>query len=387
MADKVILHVGPPKTGTTYLQRTLWDNRDVLARSGVELPLGDRWRQSLAAASLCDPRWDDRPGAGTWTWQRFVSAAADAQGVALLSDEVLALATEDHVAEAIASLAPAEVHVVVTVRDLGRMIPSMWQQDVKYRETRPLEAYVRWLREDPASLFWFRQDPAAVLRRWARHVPADRLHVVTVPPSGTPEGVLWERFASVLGVSCAVEEPAADGLNRSSTAAEVEVIRRLNVALGDRLPVPQPYVRAVRFSVVPELAGNEQGSGRIGLDPAWSGWLADRTDQLTAELRALGVDLVGDWEDLSPAPARGFVAPDEDEVTAVAVATLAGMAVRHEGGLSQVAELTEALAADKAMIRTLRKRVRRLHQRVESETKLVRRRPRWRGWRARVGSK
>ena len=38
MAERVYLHVGLPKTATTYLQTILWANRDVLEEQGVRLP-------------------------------------------------------------------------------------------------------------------------------------------------------------------------------------------------------------------------------------------------------------------------------------------------------------------------------------------------------------
>ena len=38
MARKVFLHVGLPKTGTTYLQSIVWANKTVLREQGVLLP-------------------------------------------------------------------------------------------------------------------------------------------------------------------------------------------------------------------------------------------------------------------------------------------------------------------------------------------------------------
>ena len=34
----VFLHVGAPKSGTTFVQQVMWSNRDELARQGVLLP-------------------------------------------------------------------------------------------------------------------------------------------------------------------------------------------------------------------------------------------------------------------------------------------------------------------------------------------------------------
>ena len=38
MARRVYVHVGLPKTGTTYLQHMLWESREALAADGVLFP-------------------------------------------------------------------------------------------------------------------------------------------------------------------------------------------------------------------------------------------------------------------------------------------------------------------------------------------------------------
>ena len=37
-ATRVFLHIGEPKTGTTFLQQVMWSNRAELAAQGVVLP-------------------------------------------------------------------------------------------------------------------------------------------------------------------------------------------------------------------------------------------------------------------------------------------------------------------------------------------------------------
>ena len=38
MAERVFLHIGGPKCGTTYLQTVLWSNKPRLAEAGVLRP-------------------------------------------------------------------------------------------------------------------------------------------------------------------------------------------------------------------------------------------------------------------------------------------------------------------------------------------------------------
>ena len=55
---RVFLHVGCPKTGTTYLQSTFWRSRDALSAQGLHLPLRgqpDHFFLSLAVRESLDP--------------------------------------------------------------------------------------------------------------------------------------------------------------------------------------------------------------------------------------------------------------------------------------------------------------------------------------------
>ena len=58
MADVVYLHVGSPKTGTTYIQDRLALNRAHLARHDVRYPIGARGDMFHAALDLTDSWWE-----------------------------------------------------------------------------------------------------------------------------------------------------------------------------------------------------------------------------------------------------------------------------------------------------------------------------------------
>ena len=50
MARRVFLHIGTPKSGTTYLQSLWWQHRDALAERGLLLPGGSADEQFRAGA-------------------------------------------------------------------------------------------------------------------------------------------------------------------------------------------------------------------------------------------------------------------------------------------------------------------------------------------------
>lgn len=182
MADTVVLHIGLMKSGTTFLQGRMNANRDaLLAEQGVLFP-GPTWRRhSRAVTDLVS-----NGAAATGAWPGLVDEVAAHPGTAVVSMEYLGPMAEDRIRTACSSFGDAEVRVVLTVRDLGRTVPAMWQEAVKNGRTWSWPDYVRSVQKggEPGRRFWRQQDAAAVASRWAAAAGADHVHVVTVPPPG-----------------------------------------------------------------------------------------------------------------------------------------------------------------------------------------------------------
>lgn len=71
MADRVYLHIGAPKSGTTYLQSVLWHNRAELARGGLLFPGQNLVDYNMAAAAVRKPR--QGRGRPATTWRRLLA--------------------------------------------------------------------------------------------------------------------------------------------------------------------------------------------------------------------------------------------------------------------------------------------------------------------------
>jgi hypothetical protein len=218
---QVFLHIGEPKTGTTFLQQVMWRNRAELAAQGVALPghhPQDHYRASQDLRGI--PKLPADPVAA-WTgeWEILARQARQAARVAVISHELFSAADADQADRAVQSLQPAEVHVVLTVRDIATLLPAEWQETVKHRSVRGWED---WLADviDRESVsadrrqwwFWRVHDTLAVLDLWSRHVPPERVHVIMTPPHGSGDGLLWQRFAALLGV-----DPGSVDLTRAGS--------------------------------------------------------------------------------------------------------------------------------------------------------------------------
>lgn len=331
MAPTIYLHVGAPKSGTTYIEATLWRQRSKLLADGVWMPGHSPRAHDALMGDVRGGIWK-RPDA-KWTWDRFAAEARERDGSVLVSKEMLAPATAEQAAHAVERLDGAEVHVVVTCRDLGGTLPSWWQQGVKAGSKIPFTSWLEGVRAHEEHGFWQHCDPVSILRRWAPGFPAGRVHVVTMPARGGEPELLWQRFASVIGVDPAKYRTPRKMQNQSLGAVEVELLRRLNITLGDDLPVREPYLSTVHpWLINPLLLEEKAEPARFGLPDDFLPWVRERAQRSIEELRGYPCQLVGDLGDLAVPPVSG-PAPEhlpEDVVAQRAVDAIALMMVtRH----------------------------------------------------------
>ena len=303
MARRVFVHVGAPKTGTTYLQSTVARNRSLLAERGLLYPAttqgGDHFD---AAIDLIEHRWGGRLEAARGGWDKLAAAAERTTDDVLISHEVLAAATPAQVERAQASLAGAELHVVYTARDLGRQIPAEWQETVKHRGRlsfdRFLAQVVAGRRTNPNDWFWRVQGLPSVLGRWSAGLPPERVHLITVPPPGSPPDVLWSRFATTLGIAADLELEPPEHANASLGTAETAMLRRLNIVLKGRAIPQQVYAGTVRDLVARDVLGRRRDTVRTTLPPRLRGFVDEVTEEWLEWAQGAGVDVVGDLDEL-----------------------------------------------------------------------------------------
>ncbi|HEY1640066.1 MAG TPA: hypothetical protein VGG35_05225 [Streptosporangiaceae bacterium] len=167
----------------------------------------------------------------------LIRQALRARDAAVISDELLAACNARQADRAVQSLLTAELHIILTVRDLASLLPAEWQESVKCRGTAGWEEWLAGVIDsEPAadrrrrSWFWTAHDTLATLSIWSRHLPPDRVHVLTMPRQGTPEA-LWAGFASVLGIDPGGIDLSRARANTSLGLPEIEFLRRMNTAL------------------------------------------------------------------------------------------------------------------------------------------------------------
>ncbi|HEX4978358.1 MAG TPA: hypothetical protein VFV40_10880 [Nocardioides sp.] len=325
-ASRVVLHVGLPHSGTTFLRHALRRNAEALADRGVLHP---QTADDVMLRAALDVRgthkaWGRRRKDVAGAWDSLCATARRHGGTTIIGHELLASACSRQVDAALSMLKGLDVHLVVTARDPVRQLVAEWQDVVRHGQQvsfATFEAAVRSGEGEPAHRFAAAQSLPDVLNRWGRHLPPEQVHVVVAPPPGSPPDRLWAALADVAGFDPtgfpAGPEPHEEPLG----ADEVDLLRRVNASLGGRLRQPA-YARLAEHRLGRELLTGRRTrpvQAPVHVQDA----LALVAEQWVKEVGRAGWTVHGDPADLVPlAPTVTVPHPDAvDPRAQVAVAS------------------------------------------------------------------
>lgn len=319
MAERVILHIGSMKSGTSFVQNVLGHNRASLAEHGISFA-GQKWRDQVKAVQdiIGQGGEGQPPLRRNGPWRRLVKEIDAWQGTAVVSMEFLAPRNAAKI-ELIRDSFEAPVDVVLTGRDLARNITAMWLESVQNGSATTWEHYLEAVRaEDRGNAdgraFWRHQGLASIADRWSHAVGPEHFTLVTVPQKGAPADLLWTRFASLLGI-----DPATCSLgvraNPSIGLATALVLRELNEELAKGDPAaeegtsPQRYHDLLVKHLLTKraLARRHAQEPRLGLDARW---VLKRGTEEVRRLREAGHRVIGDLDELVPRPVPGVQPSD-----------------------------------------------------------------------------
>jgi hypothetical protein len=330
---RVYLHVGAPKSGTTFLQRAMWRHREELLAEGIQLPgqtARDMFHGAIAVRETHET-WGLKREDVRSTWERLCAQAQEFTGTTIMSHELLAAATQEQIDDALTSLKGLDVHVVITARDLARQVMSEWQERVKNGSKITFAKFennvVKQLRTgELTGLFWRYHHVPDTFARWGGGLPAENLHLVVAPQSGADPRELWHRFGDAVGFDAASLDPTDPrGVsNESLGVTQVAVLRRINEALDGRIRQPA-YGQIVKREFAQRMLVNHP-SPRLVCPPRLRDQVTELAEQWVDEVKARGYSVHGDLGELLPRPADPE-APTPDDVDPGAEAELAAQAL------------------------------------------------------------
>jgi hypothetical protein len=298
VADRVVLHIGTMKSGTTYLQSVLG--------SGVLEPEGG-WYVG-GSFDVQDAAVGDVLGPGAWPaprWDRLVEEMHGRSGVAVVSHEFLSFMGDDRAQDVVGSLPSADVTVVLTVRDQRQAIPAQWQSFARNRGLDDWGTYQSRLghperRGGPRARravrsFRRAQNVSGMLRRWTRLQGVGVVVVVVVPPPAAGPRLLWHRFCEAAGLTPGEPPEARQRSNESLGRASCEVLVALNGLLQSW---SREDFRPLRDAVVDALLPLRDLEDPPVLDRTGAAVASQLNTALVDAVRTHGVRVVGDLGEL-----------------------------------------------------------------------------------------
>jgi len=130
----VYLHIGLPKTGTSSIQKSLFQNEDLLLRNGVLVPKTGRVTQqsathhNLSFQLIDDPRFRESKG----TWGDLVNEINQSSAeTIILSSDILSGMKKSKLKEIRKYIGNHKIKIVIYLRRQDDLLQSIWAQNIK----------------------------------------------------------------------------------------------------------------------------------------------------------------------------------------------------------------------------------------------------------------
>lgn len=337
-----LVHIGPHKTGTTSLQAALFAGRAPMLEQGVR-HVGRTPNPSLAVRAMTGQ------AASTSTevpppmryWRDLAGEFRRAgEPRVVVSSEFFAWATPEVIGRIADELDPARLRIAVTLRALGRILPSQWQQNVQAGMVLPYDRWLHELFDEPArpaaAAFWALHRHDELVRRWADVVGIDRVTVVVVDERD--HGMVLRSFEQLLGLHDGTLAQVGDRSNRSLTLPEAEAVRAFNIAGKDEKISRALHAKVMRYGAAGYMKQRPPRSDEPRVEtPQWAldaaGVVAR---EMVAAIGASGVRVVGDLESLTAVPVSTLAGDRLPDVPIPAdVAASMAMGVLMASGLAR----------------------------------------------------
>jgi len=217
----VILHIGPHKTGTTYLQDVLAALRDRLAERGICFPA--IWSEATGGTSHRDLAWAIRSGDLGRIPEQIQEILASGYRTVVVSSEDLSSMALHQIVQLRTFFGPARI--VYYVRRWPERLPSTWQEIVKhgYAESLP-----EFFSAQVSHYHGFLMRDLVILDRYAAVFGAENIRVVSYSYLVDNNIDIARHFLESLLDVTDVEPPDVGRPNASLPMNDIEVIRALN---------------------------------------------------------------------------------------------------------------------------------------------------------------
>lgn len=358
-----IIHIGPPKTGTSALQDACSQASASMLEQGVRYA-GIELRQAMPARAVTGlPTLGGRGQVPPIRWWNELLREMDEarEPRVFYSSEVFAEAGDEAIRRIAADVGPG-IQVLVTLRPIDAILASQWQQTVQHGAEFSIDDYLRRVvgdadhpPEDPKPLRVFRHGD--LVERWAAVVGTGRVTVLIF--DRRDPAFLLRNAEALLALRPGTLQLSSVPANRSLTLPEVEVMRHLNGQAREAQLRTATRRRLIKSGAAAYAKGRPAAPEAAAIRlPAWG---AARAHEIGVEaygkLTSSPVRLIGDARTLVPEPPRPDDAPPGPHDAWVDPETAATLAMGVAWGTGLRLGRTQPIAPDHWVLRLVPTRV------------------------------
>ena len=309
MSEKrLIIHPGFHKSGTTALQEAFALNRPLLRENGIFYPpIGSKAHHRVAWALTQRPwGWNRRGGERTPEkyWDRMSSRINGAkEETVILSSEFFSEIDGERIRKIRSEIKGRDIQILFTLRPLAKLLPSSYQQYLKYGITIEYEDWLHAILDKPGEskvspTFWKRHSHGKVVARWVDIFGKSNVTLLIV--NEAQPTFLFDEINKFLNLPTGTLNAAPSGSNRSLTMEEISLLLELNRQF-PKERVWDEYEVFVRAGYIRHLTDHvppAADKARL-LTPQWA---VDKANELgkviQKELLGTGVKIIGDVDSL-----------------------------------------------------------------------------------------
>ncbi|MCT7378209.1 hypothetical protein [Chelativorans salis] len=229
---KTVIHIGPMKTGTTYIQNILQKSRSELLKLGWVYP-GRLLNQQHACYGICGDeipwvtnalsRKNERLG------EELIRQLQTRETNVIISSEALASLTPIGVENFLEAIGGAD-EVIATIRPLEKLLPSAWQQLIKGGSTKSLDEFFEHMaiNRNSKSGLWRTYAYGEAVKIWSHFLPVSVIRLSQTKDRDSA----WDLFRQAANLP---EIPPthikAKESNISLNLEAAEILRHVNITL------------------------------------------------------------------------------------------------------------------------------------------------------------
>ncbi|WP_434637400.1 hypothetical protein MLC35_01055 [Sulfurimonas sp. NW7] len=224
---KVILHIGPHKTGSTYLQKMLYENRDKITAQGVGY--ADICKDGLIAHHQLAEKLinKDFDSANNILQKIFIKSTEDITIISSENFDMLSIEAIEFLANTLCMNDTVEVKVIFFKRKFDDLIISNWQESIKHGNTQSCYHYL--LNHISAPYSSSVLNITGVLEKYSKYFGKENLIIIDYNQAKEERKDIIDIFFQSINKPEIKNIGTKAHINNSLNYTLVEVIRGLNI--------------------------------------------------------------------------------------------------------------------------------------------------------------